>query len=155
MEPSLLLSAKEGTMKIHIGSDHAGYDLKSELVAWLTAQGHDVNDQGTHSSERADYPDYAHAVAQAVLADGNLGILICGSANGVCMAANKHAGIRAALCWNTEVASLARAHNNANIICLPARFISTPEAQEMLQAFFTTPFEGGRHEQRVAKINCI
>lgn len=155
MEPSLLLSAKEGTMKIHIGSDHAGYDLKSELVAWLTAHGHDVNDQGTHSSERADYPDYAHAVAQAVLADGNLGILICGSANGVCMAANKHAGIRAALCWNTEVASLARAHNNANIICLPARFISTPEAQEMLQAFFTTPFEGGRHEQRVAKINCI
>jgi ribose 5-phosphate isomerase B len=142
-------------MKIHIGSDHAGFELKSDLMSWLINQGIEVQDHGTYSVERADYPDYAHAVANAVLTDGYLGILICGSANGVCMTANKHSGIRAALCWNVEVAELARSHNNANIICLPARFISLAEAQAMTHAFLNTSFEGGRHEQRVDKINCI
>ncbi len=142
-------------MKLHIGSDHAGFDLKSNLITWLREQGHEVQDHGTYSMERADYPDYAHSVAKEVLIDQNPGVLICGSANGVCMAANKHAGIRAALCWNKEVAELARAHNDANIICLPARFISTSEAEQMLQAFINMPFEGGRHQQRVEKINCI
>jgi ribose 5-phosphate isomerase B len=155
VEPFLLLTAKEKVMKIHIGSDHAGFDLKSSLIAWLVEKGYEVQDHGTYSADRADYPDYAHAVSQAVLADHNKGVLICGSANGVCMAANKHAGIRAALCWNKEVAELARAHNDANIIGLPARFISNSEAEQMLEAFLHTSFEGGRHQQRVEKINCI
>jgi ribose 5-phosphate isomerase B len=155
VEPFLLLTAKEKVMKIHIGSDHAGFDLKSSLITWLVEKGYEVKDHGTYSSDRADYPDYAHAVSLAVLADDNKGVLICGSANGVCMAANKHAGIRAALCWNKEVAELARAHNDANILGLPARFISISEAEQMLEAFLHTSFEGGRHQQRVEKINCI
>lgn len=141
-------------MTIHIGADHAGFALKERVKAKLQQQGHEVKDYGTFSEESTDYPDYAHKTAEAVSSDNELGILICGSANGVCMTANKHAGIRAALCWNKEVASLARAHNNANIICLPARFISEGEAFEMVDIFFTTSFEGGRHERRVSKIDC-
>ena len=139
---------------LEIGSDHAGFELKEELKAFLIKHGYTLNDHGTHSTESTDYPDYAHATAEGVLSNGNKGILICGSANGVAITANKHAGIRAALCWNKEVASLARLHNDANILCLPARFISKMEAEEMVQLFLETAFEGGRHANRVNKINC-
>ena len=139
-------------MKIHIGGDHAGFELKGQLIAFLQSLGWDLSDHGTYSAESTDYPDYAHPTAEAVLADNCLGVLICGSANGVCMTANKHQGIRAALCWNAEVAKLARQHNNANIICIPARFVSLEEAKEMVLIFLNTPFEGGRHENRVNKI---
>ncbi|MFM1998308.1 MAG: ribose 5-phosphate isomerase [Bacteroidota bacterium] len=141
-------------MKVHIGCDHAGFELKEKVKTRLQEQGHSVEDHGTYSLDSTDYPDYAHKTAEGVLNDSTLGVLICGSANGVCMTANKHAGIRAALCWNTEVAVLARSHNDANIICLPARFISEESAFEMVDAFFTTSFEGGRHQNRVNKINC-
>ncbi len=141
-------------MKVHIGCDHAGFELKEKVKARLQEQGHGVEDHGTYSLDSTDYPDYAHATAKGVLNDTTLGILICGSANGVCMTANKHAGVRAALCWNTEVAVLARSHNDANIICLPARFITEDGAFEMVDAFFSTSFEGGRHQNRVNKINC-
>lgn len=141
-------------MKVHIGCDHAGFELKEKVKARLQEQGHSVEDHGTYSLDSTDYPDYAHATAEGVLNDTTLGILICGSANGVCMTANKHVGVRAALCWNTEVAVLARSHNDANIICLPARFITEDGAFEMVDAFFSTSFEGGRHQNRVNKINC-
>ncbi len=141
-------------MTIHIGSDHAGFELKEKVKAMLQQQGHTIQDYGTHSLESTDYPDYAHKTAEAVVKSGELGILICGSANGVCMTANKHAGVRAALCWLNEIAALARQHNDANIICLPARFISEESAFEMVHTFLTTPFEGGRHANRVNKINC-
>lgn len=141
-------------MTIHIGSDHAGFELKQQLIVHLQSLGHHLIDHGTHSIESTDYPDYAHATASAVHDDGNFGILICGSANGVCMTANKHQGIRAALCWNVEVAALARQHNDANILCIPARFVSESLAMEMTSTFLNTIFEGGRHEKRVAKINC-
>jgi ribose 5-phosphate isomerase B len=140
-------------MKIHIGSDHAGFELKEFLKSELELRNHAVEDHGTYSLESTDYPQYAHEVANAVVSDDkSLGILICGSANGVCITANKHQEIRAALCWNTEVAQLARAHNNANIIGLPARFISKELALEMCEVFLTTSFEGGRHQTRVSKI---
>lgn len=141
-------------MTIHIGADHAGFELKEKLVTHLKTLGHSVVDHGTHSAESTDYPDYAHPTASAVLEDQTLGVLICGSANGVCMTANKHEGIRAALCWNVEVASLARQHNNANIICIPARFVSEELAFQMTETFLNTAFEGGRHQKRVEKINC-
>jgi ribose 5-phosphate isomerase B len=141
-------------MIIHIGADHAGFALKEQVKVRLQQQGHEVKDNGTFSEESTDYPDYAHKTATVVADSGEFGILICGSANGVCMTANKHAGVRAALCWNKEVALLARAHNNANIICLPARFISDAEAFEMVDVFLNTDFEGGRHERRVSKIDC-
>jgi len=141
-------------MIVHIGCDHAGFDLKERVKTRLQEQGHTVEDHGTYSLDSTDYPDYAHATANGVLSDSTPGVLICGSANGVCMTANKHAGVRAALCWNTEVAVLARTHNDANIICLPARFITEEGAFEMVDAFFATSFEGGRHQNRVNKINC-
>lgn len=141
-------------MTIHIGCDHAGFELKELVKAKLTARGITIEDHGTYSLDSTDYPDYAHATASAVELSGEKGILICGSANGVCMTANKHAGIRAALCWTKEIAVLARSHNDANIICLPARFVSTEEAFDMVDAFLTTPFEGGRHQNRVNKISC-
>jgi len=143
-------------LTIAIGSDHAGYEFKELLKSFLTEKGYTVIDFGTKSKDSVDYPDYVHPLA-AEVASGQieLGILLCGSANGVCMTANKHRDIRAALCWNTEVAKLARQHNNANIICLPARFVSIESAQEMVLAFLTTEFEGGRHQTRVDKIsNC-
>lgn len=150
----LLSHDKPIHMKLFAGSDHAGYTMKQMLVEHLKEQGHIVDDLGTHSSDSTDYPDYAHIVAQRVLdTEGSLGILLCGSANGVCMSANKHAGIRAALCWTEEIAVLARSHNNANIICIPARYVTDAVAKAMTEKFLSTPFEGGRHQRRVEKID--
>jgi ribose 5-phosphate isomerase B len=140
-------------MKIAIGSDHAGFNYKEAIKDHLQQEGHDVEDLGTFTEASCDYPDYAHAVALAVEQEkAAFGVLVCGSANGVAITANKHAGIRAAICWEKEIAILARAHNNANIICVPARFVSTDAALEMVDTFLTTPFEGGRHQTRVGKI---
>jgi ribose 5-phosphate isomerase B len=141
--------------KIVIGSDHAGFEMKEHLRTFLQEAGYDVIDKGTYSLESADYPDFAHAVARSVEQDSDLtGILLCGSANGVAITANKHAGIRAAICWTTEIASLARQHNNANVICIPSRFVNTAEAESMTLKFLSTEFEGGRHQRRVEKIEC-
>jgi ribose 5-phosphate isomerase B len=139
-------------MKIIIGSDHAGFEMKEALKQWLHDQSVILEDVGCHSDQSVDYPDYAHAVAQKVESEDSVGILLCGSANGVCIAANKHKGIRAALCWNREIAVLARQHNDANIVCIPARFISIDEAKSIVEAFLNTSFEGGRHQNRVNKI---
>lgn len=142
-------------MTIAAGSDHAGFEHKEYLKNWLEKKGYIVSDFGTYSPESADYPDYAHPVADAVeQGKADLGLLICGSANGMAITANKHAGIRAALCWNEDVAALARQHNNANIICIPARFTSLEEARAILEKFLTSQFEGGRHQRRVEKISC-
>lgn len=142
-------------MIIATGSDHAGFEHKQALKKWLEANGHTVIDVGTHSPESTDYPDYAHPVANAVeKGEAGLGLLICGSANGMAITANKHQGIRAALCWNEEVATLARQHNNANILCIPARFTSVSQAERILDHFLSASFEGGRHERRVEKISC-
>ncbi|RME05682.1 MAG: ribose 5-phosphate isomerase B [Bacteroidetes bacterium] len=142
-------------MTIAIGCDHAGYEYKTSIVRMLKQKGYEVADFGTNSPDSVDYPDFAHPVAKAVESGkATLGILICGSGNGVCMTANKHKGIRAALCWKVELAALARQHNNANIICLPARFVSLRLARKMVETFLETPFEGGRHERRVGKIGC-
>ena len=142
-------------MKIAIGADHAGYELKEFIKQHLLDNEHHVLDFGTHGTASVDYPDYAHPTANAVeTAQAEMGILICGSANGVAITANKHAGIRAALCWLPEIAELARQHNNANIICIPARFVDTQMALDMVDVFLSTPFEGGRHANRVAKIDC-
>lgn len=140
-------------MKIAIGADHAGFELKETVGASLTE--HQLKDFGTYAAGSVDYPDFAHPVALAVeKGDFDLGILICGSGNGIAITANKHQGIRAAICWNTELASLARKHNNANILCLPARFISVKEALAITETFLKTEFEGGRHANRVNKISC-
>ena len=140
---------------IAIGSDHAGYDYKEDLTSVLEGKGLAFNDFGTDSKESVDYPDYAHPVAKAV--ENGLaafGILLCGSANGVAITANKHQGIRAAICWGEELAQLAREHNNANIICIPARFVREGDVEKMVGIFMTTSFEGGRHERRLEKIAC-
>jgi ribose 5-phosphate isomerase B len=140
-------------MKIAIGSDHAGFNNKEAIKDHIQQTGHDVDDLGTFTEASCDYPDYSHAVANAVEeGKADFGVLVCGSANGVAITANKHAGIRAAICWEKEIAVLARAHNNANIICIPARFVSTDAALEMVDKFLSTPFEGGRHQTRVGKI---
>lgn len=142
--------------KIVIGSDHAGFELKEELIAYLRNKDLKVVDKGTYSKESTDYPDFSHAVANDVVNDiGEQGILICGSANGVAMAANKHKEIRCALCWDPEIARLARAHNNANIVALPSRFIDTDVAKEIVDIFLSTEFEGGRHQRRVEKISLV
>ena len=142
-------------MNIAIGSYHAGFALKTTLINILEEQGHQVRDFGCYSEDSIDYPDYAHPVADEIEQQkSELGILICGSGNGISMTANKHQGIRCALCWNPEVASLARQHNDANILSLPARFISQEVAQEILTAFLSAEFEGGRHANRVSKISC-
>ncbi len=139
--------------KLAIGGDHAGFEMKEKLTAVLQSQGYEVKDFGTYSADSVDYPDFAHPVALAVEDKSHhLGILICGSANGVCMSANKHKGIRAAICWNEELAALARQHNDANVLCLPARFIDQPLAEKITDRFLHTDFEGGRHERRVRKI---
>lgn len=141
---------------IVIGADHAGFEYKTVIVDLLRNKGLQVNDMGTYSKDSVDYPDFAHPVAEAVeKGDAGAGILICGSANGVAITANKHQNVRAAICWQTEIARLSRQHNNANIICIPARFVSTPEAEEMVNIFLSTEFEGGRHEKRVEKIACM
>ena len=138
---------------IVIGADHAGYEYKKKKKSYLAKNNVEIIDVGTNSLDSCDYPDYAHAAANEIeTANVAFGILICGSANGVAITANKHQKIRAALCWKNEIASLARQHNDANIICLPARFITIDEAAEMVHTFLTTEFEGGRHQKRVDKI---
>ena len=139
-------------MKITIGCDHAGVEYKSKIVEFLEKEGYQVLDVGTHGKESVDYPDYAHKVAEEVLVGADFGILICGSGNGVSMAANKHKGIRAALCWSEEITKLARQHNDANIISIPARFMSLETSTQIIKTFLTEPFEGGRHQRRVEKI---
>ena len=140
-------------MKIVICNDHAGTDYKNNLVAFLTSIAHEVHNYGTDHNSSVDYPDHVHPVAQDVdQKKADLGVLICGSGNGVCMTANKYQNVRAALCWTAEIAALARGHNDANIICIPARYVSLDEAKTMLEKFITEPFEGGRHQNRVNKI---
>lgn len=141
--------------KIAIGADHAGFEYKEHLKNWLTSKGYTIKDFGTYSSDSADYPDFAHPVAAAVeKKEFETGLLVCGSANGVAITANKHQGIRAAICWNEELAELSRLHNNANIICIPARYVSIELAEKMVDKFLHTAFEGGRHAKRVDKISC-
>ena len=140
---------------IPIGSDHAGFLLKEAIIKHLKNRGFETKDVGCYSEESIDYPDYAHPVSEYSLSnEGSLGILICGSGNGINMTANKHQGVRSALCWNNEIALLARQHNNANIIAIPARFITIEEAIAMVDTFLNTNIEGGRHQLRVNKINC-
>ncbi|MGB0839718.1 MAG: ribose 5-phosphate isomerase B [Chitinophagales bacterium] len=142
-------------MTIAIGGDHAGYDYKRLIVADLTDKGYRVNDFGPFSSNSVDYPDFVHPVAEAVESgEAKFGVLICGSANGVAMTANKHQTIRAAIAWQNDLARLARQHNNANVLCLPARFVSFDMALSMVHIFLNTDFEGGRHARRVGKIPC-
>lgn len=141
---------------VAIGADHAGFEYKNIIIDLLKSKGLTVNDLGTYTADSVDYPDFAHPVANAVeKGEAGVGVLICGSANGVAITANKHQGIRAALCWSDEIARLSRQHNNANVICIPARFVSTTVAQEMVTSFLETPFEGGRHANRVGKIACM
>ena len=142
-------------MKIAIGADHAGVLYKEKLVKYLTGKGIDIQDFGTFSTDSVDFPDFAHPTAEAVeKGEVDFGILLCGSGQGVNMTANKHKGVRSALCWNTDIARLTRMHNNANVIALPARFVAYEYAVEMIEIFLNTEFEGGRHENRVGKIPC-
>jgi len=144
----------EITKIIAIGSDHAGFSLKEDIIDYLNSIHITTINTGCYSEERADYPDYAHSVANSVLeGKSGCGILLCGSGNGIAMSANKHKGIRAAICWTKEIAILARQHNDANILVLPARYISKQDALACVEAFLITPFEGGRHLQRVEKID--
>ncbi|GGG39690.1 ribose 5-phosphate isomerase B [Hymenobacter glacieicola] len=141
-------------MKLAIGSDHAGFEQKQMLLQWLRDNGYEVQDFGTHSADSVDYPDYVHPLASAVeQGEFERGILLCGSANGVCITANKHQGIRAGLAWEPEVASLIRQHNNANVLCVPARFVDEETARAIVSQFLNTAFEGGRHQTRVDKIS--
>ena len=143
------------TKPIALGADHAGIDYKNAIKKWLEAKGYSVKDFGTYTTDSVDYPDFAHPTASSVENnETSFGILFCGSANGVAITANKHAGIRAGLCWQTEVAELVRLHNNANVICIPARFVNLDLVKEMIEKFMTTAFEGGRHQNRVNKITC-
>lgn len=142
--------------KLAIGGDHAGFEYKTKLIKYLTSKGYKIEDLGPYSADSVDYPDFVHPVSNLVSdRKAQLGILICGSGNGVAMTANKHKKIRAALCWNTNLAALARQHNNANILCIPARFVSYKMALDMIKVFIKTDFEKGRHLRRVKKIgNC-
>lgn len=141
-------------MKIAIGNDHAGTQYKFEIVSFLKSKGYDVKNYGTDSNDSADYPDFVHPVAQDVSRESvDYGILLCGTANGVSMTANKYTSVRAGLCWNKTIALLTRQHNNANIICIPARFTTIKEAVEMVDIFLNTAFDGGRHQNRIDKIN--
>lgn len=140
---------------IAIGSDHAGFDYKEELISFLEGKGVLFKDFGTYSKDSVDYPDFAHPVATAVEnGEAAFGILLCGTANGVAITANKHQRIRAAICWGEEIAKLVREHNDANVICIPSRFVREGDAEKMVQIFMTTAFEGGRHKNRVEKIAC-
>ena len=141
-------------MNISIGNDHAGTNYKLELLSYLTTQGHTVINHGTDDEDSMDYPDTIHPVADDVSNQkSDIGIIICGSGNGANMTANKHKSIRSALCWNSHIATLARQHNNANILSLPARFISLDEAKEIVDHFLSTDFKGGRHQRRIDKID--
>ena len=140
---------------VAIGSDHAGFDIKEDLISFIESKGLSYKDFGTYNKDSVDYPDFAHPVANAV-ESGNyaFGILVCGTANGVAITANKHPNIRAAICWGEEIAQLVREHNDANIICIPGRFVREGDADKLLNIFMTTAFEGGRHQLRVEKIAC-
>ncbi|MGY8967176.1 MAG: ribose 5-phosphate isomerase B [Flavobacteriales bacterium] len=143
-------------MQFSIGNDHAGVDYKEAIVSYLTSKGHEVLNHGTDSEDSVDYPDFIHPVAQDVSSKkAGLGIIICGSGNGASMTANKYQDIRSALCWSKEIVALARQHNNANILSLPARFISIPQAIAMVEVYINTDFEGGRHQNRIDKIPCM
>lgn len=143
------------SLRIAIGGDHAGFEYKQLILRWLQSENFETADFGPYTPASVDYPDTAHPLAQSI-EDGkyDMGILICGSGNGVCMTANKHQGIRAGLAWNKEVVELIRMHNDANVMCLPARFISAEEALDFAKTFIKTEFEGGRHATRVGKISC-
>ena len=142
-------------MRLSIGNDHAGTEHKKEIIDFLILKGHEVQNHGTDTTESVDYPDFIHPVAKDVASkNSDLGIIVCGSGNGAAMTANKHQNIRAALCWNKELAKLARQHNNANILSLPARFISIKETKDIVDHFLKTKFEEGRHKRRVDKIPC-
>ncbi len=147
---------QKNNIKIALASDHAGYELKIKIISYLREKGYeDLRDFGTNSPESADYPDYVHPLAKAIKAEEfDLGIVMCGSGNGVNMTANKHQHIRSALCWIPEIASLARRHNNANVLAMPGRFLTTKQAQKIVDAFLEASFEGGRHQKRVNKIAC-
>jgi ribose 5-phosphate isomerase B len=142
-------------MLIPIGSDHAGFALKTKIISYLKEKGYQIDDKGCYSEDSIDYADYAHPVASLVENNkGMKGILLCGSGNGINMTANKHQGVRSALCWSVEIAKLAREHNDANILTLPARFLTEEEALLIVDVFFSTEFEGGRHQKRIEKIPC-
>lgn len=142
-------------MKVGLASDHAGYEMKQFLIGMLEAMDHEIVDFGTSSTESVDYPDFAHPLANAVAAKNvEVGIAICGTGNGVNMAVNRHKGVRGVLCWSIEVGRLTRQHNDANVCCLPARFISNLEAAAIVETFLSTSFEGGRHQKRIEKIEC-
>ena len=142
-------------MKISIGNDHAGTAYKEAIIKHLNEKGHEIVNHGTDSEDSVDYPDFVHPVADDVESQkANFGIIICGSGNGANMTANKHQGVRSALCWNNEIVALARQHNNANILSIPARFVSIQQAIKFVDIFLDTPFDGGRHERRVQKIAC-
>lgn len=144
----------ELSLRLGIGSDHAGFELKESILAMLKEKGFSVKNFGTYTADSVDYPDFVHPLAKEVQENKlDFGIVICGSGQGVCITANKYPGVRAALSWNNEIASLSRQHNDANVICLPARFVSNELAQEMTLTFLDTPFEGGRHQRRVEKIS--
>lgn len=143
------------SMPIAIGADHAGVEYKTAIIKWLEERNYTVLNFGTNDLNSVDYPDFAHLVAQSVeKKEAQFGILLCGSANGVAITANKHQSIRAGLCWQTDVAKLIRQHNDANIICIPARFVALQNAVDILETFMNTEFEGGRHQNRINKINC-
>lgn len=140
-------------MVISIAADHAGYRLKEQIKEYLEKKGHHIIDLGTHDSSNTDYPDYAHPLALSVeRKESDFGVSLCGSGNGINMTVNKHQGIRSALCWNVEIAELARKHNDANVCALPARFISEEQAFKILDRFLSTAFDGGRHQVRIDKI---
>ena len=140
-------------MQLSIGNDHAGVEYKEAIVAYLKDKGHNIVNHGTDTNESVDYPDFIHPVAEDVASGKvDLGIIICGSGNGAAMTANKHQKIRAALCWTKEIVALAREHNNANILSLPARYLSIPQALAMVETYITTDFEGGRHQGRIDKM---
>lgn len=143
-------------LPIAIGSDHAGFDYKEQIKGYLAQKGLHVKDFGTFDKASVDYPDYAHPVAECIEnGECSFGILLCGSGNGVAITANKHQGIRAAICWNAPIAELARQHNDANILCIPARYVSLDISEQMVDRFLSTEFEGGRHQNRVSKISCV
>ena len=142
-------------MKIAIGGDHAGFEYKEKLKKFLADKGHEVKDFGPYTNESADYPDFVHPACSSIEnGENEMGVLICGSGQGVAITANKHQGIRAAYCWNNDLAELARSHNNANVICFAERFMAYAYVEQMTDTFLNTPFEGGRHERRVSKISC-
>ena len=143
-------------MQLSIGNDHAGVEYKEAIEAYLKDKGHNITNHGTDTNESVDYPDFIHPVAEDVSSGKvDLGIIICGSGNGAAITANKHQKIRAALCWTKEIVALAREHNNANILSLPARYLSIPQALAMVETYITTDFEGGRHQERIDKMPCM